>query len=76
MWRVGEMAQCLKTLAALAKDQDSVLSTHWRFTTVHNPVPGNLMPSFGLCEHDAPMWYTSICIARALTHRIKINHIV
>ena len=49
----GKMAQWLKVLAALPKDEGSIPSTYMSLlTTVSRiPVPGIITPSFRLCGH-------------------------
>lgn len=53
------MAQWLRTRA--------VLSRGFRFNSEH-PVPGDLMPSTGLCEHETCMWYADIHGGKILIH--------
>lgn len=50
VYRAGELAQGLRTLAAFAEDQNSVPNTHtvW-FTTACASSSRNLTPSSGLC---------------------------
>lgn len=33
-----------------------------------HPVPGDLMPSTGLCEHETCMWYADIHAGKTLIH--------
>jgi hypothetical protein len=63
------MAQWLIALAALLEDTGWISSTH--MVSFVTPVPGDLMPTYDLCGHQACSWCTYI--HEANTHTCKIN---
>lgn len=67
----GKMVQTLRAFVTLAKDTSSVPRTHMVTELSVTLVPGDLMLSSDLHQHQACMWYTYIQQAKYSDTKIK-----
>lgn len=68
--RAGEAVQTFKIIGCSCRGHwFSLQQTHDNFQLSVTPVPEYLMPSFGLCGHQAFTWWADIHIGKTPIHR-------